>query len=1423
MSWQQRPSSKDANAPRSRPLSRHTEESPSAAADTVDEERTRDQIALSLSLKDPSWFRQTADRGASSSAYRKSREDSHEDTGQSSSPLPGMSRGSNKEPRKTPISLPPKVRSRSPSQASSAPDTSSWGNRFSSVSSQSTLGGPKSSPPTKSLQRPGLQAEVFDTEQPSATSLGVPSLQRQRSQDRPASPTKGLGGFVQSAMMKRSDSVNKRWSAQAAPGLTRGNSIASYRGGLGHPGSTTSGPESPPRERNAPPQGPASSPLWKSRPSSSHSMSTALHHGKGTAHSSFQPTSPNEITSASSNPSLGHDTPLNESSSRDQGLKPSAPILHPTDVLPVSPTKTLDPKRWSPTKASWLESALARPESPKLTSPKLQTPGWMADLQKSKLSKEESEPFNSSAPSLAGASPTALMRSPPPGDYAKPSSIGGLSDVFNSGLKRESSPKKPQETFVEERRPPRPSSFTNVDTPLTSKPVSSSDHPESPGARGSSEVAEEKVNSKPTETGEAKKHFPLTTKTHTPPKTDFRANLRQRQTIPDESSSTEAEFKNVFAKLKRTGTKNYVAPDELKDNILRGKAALNLTGGPQRTKRVDEFKESIIRKKESMKAEAGLTRKGVTEPRPTDTALAISATLPEALAKRSTLNNHAKFSRASPADAAPNVIPGGNPLSVSIAASERSAVSPKDHSAPSNETAGPTELVSDIASSSYLSESQKPGAFNTRRVLSNHREDSPARHKQEMTSSPASCDKRTPTNEEMSQQSTGYRPVGKLASRLNPALVATLSHSPASRINSKNPSGRETSSSDDGARSTAEQGNVSSVGSLTHMTKARAKGPRRRLPQAAAHSRQLEEAPGKSNQINMFKETLKKTPSGSLSDDTVSQDLTTSDKNQNAAVASCALVDVINNNNDNMLQPNSPREQPILLSTAEQGVQGGELERSSNTEVKEMAKQTIASKSPNLNKVTSPATSKSVAIAANSDQRSFSLRRQMSDLPSQGEQEKMGIVIGDTSQPLDVTLRTSPTSPSSTLRPKAANSLRHDLPELRPDNEFQSTPASVRKPRVSGLGLNLEPGKVQPPKSQLTPPPEKKYTQALSSAETTEQVEDKSPSKVQERTARQQGGPEAAGLLADFFDEKLKITDKTEVDAQAVVLGRPRADSKGKVLKAQIWQINADGKKENLPPHQEHILFEGCMYLCVHSFERSPGPAATEVYLWSGDGVSEAATEDAQLFCRREARENNAKLEILRQGKEPAKFFQALGGIVITRRSKTSALYILCGRRHLGHVAFDEVDFDAASLCSGFPYLVSASFGKLYLWKGKGSGADEVGCARLIGMDLGLTGEIEEVEEGEEPASFFDSFSGPVKPQISSQLWNLRSSYDRCGPRLFRVELERSRGMSGFWTRRGSSPAKPSKASVQEIHPFCQQDLDSRCIFVLDAYFNIFV
>lgn len=183
---------------------------------------------------------------------------------------------------------------------------------------------------------------------------------------------------------------------------------------------------------------------------------------------------------------------------------------------------------------------------------------------------------------------------------------------------------------------------------------------------------------------------------------------------------------------------------------------------------------------------------------------------------------------------------------------------------------------------------------------------------------------------------------------------------------------------------------------------------------------------------------------------------------------------------------------------------------------------------------------------------------------------------------------------------------------------------------------------------------------------------------------------------------------------------------------------------------------------------------------------------------------------------------QALGGIVIVRRGSSNkydslAPNMLCGRRYLGRqgVAFDEVDFSPSSLCSGFPYLITQQ-GKCYLWKGKGSDVDELGCARLVGMDLALMGELVEVQEGTETVDFwniFDGINGGAAVNAarlpSADHWRLKPNYDRYSGRLFV-----SNGGGGGWR---------DAANISEIAPFKQTDLVPTNIYILDAFFEMYI
>ena len=113
-------------------------------------------------------------------------------------------------------------------------------------------------------------------------------------------------------------------------------------------------------------------------------------------------------------------------------------------------------------------------------------------------------------------------------------------------------------------------------------------------------------------------------------------------------------------------------------------------------------------------------------------------------------------------------------------------------------------------------------------------------------------------------------------------------------------------------------------------------------------------------------------------------------------------------------------------------------------------------------------------------------------------------------------------------------------------------------------------------------------------------------------------------------------------------------------------------------------------------------------------------------------------------------------------------------------------------------------------------------------MDLGLTGEIEEVDEGKEPSGFWESLPGGQSAVVpTANHWHLKPTSEKYATRLFSVEHEtRPKSSSGFmWGRRGSAPASEdtTNANIREITPFAQTDLSKDGVFVLDAFFDIYV
>jgi Domain of unknown function (DUF4045) len=1335
LSWQRRPNSQASDRPRSRPLSMVATENaacspratpePSTASDEQSS-TSRDQISQLLGSKDPTWFRQTADRGEGSPAYRRIQVED-DDVYSSRVQLPGMADELPKQSEKTKNTL--SDIGHSSLQMGTIPNNTSIGKTsYANISMTSRTIGSLPLTNTIRLDPPKSDTTSHKSDDTSEIVRGMamsPSQGRISPErlERPVSPTKGMGGFVQSAMMKRSDSVSKRWSVQSPQGLSRGNSVASNRSNHDSVVNIASqGRESQPCSLSR-----DNSPLPLSRPTSSHSSVTVMQESERPSTSSSLRSSMTTLTTNDTFikpalPALRPHTSVNVKEDGGENSKDPSPNTETTP--PSSPSKTTDNRRWSPTKSSWLESALNKPDSPK---PKIslppQQPSWMSEINKVKQQKANIESARSSPVHKHEVNIGGLLRSPPLGGPLNPLGISGLPITPSSGnvMRSRMENGNIHETTGKASSPTSPPEVLRR-LPIGKSDSSGSATPTTPtGSLGSNSASSLPIGAK--------------VKPEAPPKIDFRSNLRPRQIPSENESKQEPEFKNVFGQLRRTKTQNYVAPDELKDNILRGKAALNMTGGPKKTERKDEFKEAILKKKEDFR-KAQLEGTGVT--RPTSSTTQNTVPVPEALAKKAKL--------------------GKNPTSVV----------PREPSRPKGLVPSSTDGT--------------PGHQIAADLL-----------------------KRTSSNE---PAVTGHLPGresgSKLADRFNPALANLLARGPP--LATSDPARSPSPALSQPRNITGENDSQESGPQLIHMTKGRARGPRRKAPTTLiTHSQNQSAAEAKGqDQIPAISSYFTEQPdSGSLGSggdcEKTFPKSSSEAENGSIQISSQGKIDP---NRRPMFLENVPNKNEKTIRQLESPTPLLPTKKANSSELLMRKPETDATipvlkvvptmepKPPSLNVIqrlelpnpldprhtlSSPSMSKNYPEPT---------KGTMSDSVS-------GVELPTERSETDVStaVLNSVVLPSrkATLEPSEKRTVAKEPIKLPTQNDGDAMQASsgLRSPGTRGRAETggtsvLAAGNGTAPnlKSRLPAAATLVSTRPLPALPipTVSIPTSSTPSILPKKSAFQSvpQSSEASRLVRDFFGKNDFVRD-FDVDTSSILSAKAEETVKIKTLRSQLFQITGDGKKQQVPSHQERLLFQSNMYVCPHTFGTLEGKKTVEVYFWAGDDVPESSIDDAEIFAQREARSAGGKLVKMRQGRETPQFIEALGGIMITRRGSSNkydslAPHILCGRRYAGQIAFDEVDFSPLSLCSGFPYLITTQSGKCYLWKGKGSSIDELSCARLIGMDFGITGEVEEIEDGYEPDSFLKIFGDEATILKSADHWRLKPNYQKYSARLFRVD-----------------------------------------------------
>ncbi|KAI7318415.1 hypothetical protein KC315_g10049 [Hortaea werneckii] len=1370
LSWQQRrPGSRGG----SRPTSSIGPDASAGAthAHTEEQEPSREDITASLSKRDPSWFRQTADRGTGSAACRRSQDDesSKHQSFSSRRGLPGMQPESSQDVEKPVVPSEHEGATSGPtSRSTSVRGSGTSSHRFSASTSTST----NSKPDLKSLiEQDSGQQEAYPVSETSSAAESQTSSGRTMTMsnsqarlgstaERPGSPTKGMGGFVQSAIMKRSDSVNKRWSAQPSGSLSRQNSMASARSGYGG----LQGSYSMPKLEPTPGSG-ESSHEPSSRPTSSSSNLTNLTMTQG-----------GEKYDTFTRPTMSR-----HGRSKSVFSSHSAAGEDGATSPPGSPSK-----RFSPTKSSWIESALTRPESPKPSAAKNAQPSWMANIAKAKAErasadstprpgtpkKEEGESSRPGSPTKAPFGQGMLKRSDsrdlglpvrsstPPFIKEQPQTPAQKPSTSQSdGPLQETNPPLKEDPVLEEQ-----AEKSEVAEPMQQAPVEpqkdTKSIDEAPPSRDSITDRAEPMKSPP---------IPLSTKpkpevapkpeTAPKPMTDFRSTLRSRPP-PEPKKQETPEFLSKFGSLRKAQTEKYVAPDTFRANIERGKADLNKTDGPVKTPRRDELRESLLAKKDDWQKakEEGRELPGALHERKASANAPAPPSKPEGLARRDMLNR---------------------------------------------------------SESNLLTAGLERGRESTPEALARHKtlKDRPKVEPPAHETNPLARQTSEPSSIQEPQRSSE---TSKLAARFNPGLANILARGPPAMNNSSNPPSRTASPVVPKQTSSAASpaGEPKAGEPLQDMRKGRAKGPKKSKRGAAnteISNAQQGAAPP------MFEPRSQQKPDAAA---------------ESAAEAPAAAPE----------QPQKPRAPPgssasIMMASLRGSNQAQEMSNGSE-------KPSTPAKSPSLSmkSTESPKEPAKDSVPEFAGFGSFKNKAPMS-LPDDNKENN------DESRPSAKSAAAFWNRQASPKRSEAPPQIqlpsqRDEEAAMRSAGLLASSPARTGGSSVFGddnaLSVQKSNGQAStPPASTGAPPKPTKSSRIVSGQLGEASLNRGVVDSVAEPTT------EAEGLLAKAFGPIPTATKNRTVDVSTIVReSRTEAAGDVKTIRKSVQEVTHDGTLENLRPREEYTLYDEAVYVCVYSIVNAKSKVST-IYVWQGASAIAPAKDHGQIVAKRLAREHSAHVRTVQQGQEPMAFIQALGGILVTRRGASETApkqYMLCGRKHIGNIVFDEVDYSVQSLCPGFVYLISFPITlqetKLYLWKGLSCSTDEISAARLVAMDLSETGDIIEVDNGAEFASFLKIFGrGTMKLNIpkQSELEKQKASApEKFEAKLFKVQQpEQKGGLFAMFTRRPSwnssvsrSPSRDGqeiKVEVKHISPFTQADMEAEGIYILDATYHLYV
>lgn len=225
------------------------------------------------------------------------------------------------------------------------------------------------------------------------------------------------------------------------------------------------------------------------------------------------------------------------------------------------------------------------------------------------------------------------------------------------------------------------------------------------------------------------------------------------------------------------------------------------------------------------------------------------------------------------------------------------------------------------------------------------------------------------------------------------------------------------------------------------------------------------------------------------------------------------------------------------------------------------------------------------------------------------------------------TEKVKPPTPAKSplLRATSASNLKEDTPANPPATEPPSVEGalSLPEPSVSSDSWRLSESSIFSKQSLFSPKrngDDLKIETAVRSLPTI-------PDDLVSPLEAPRGTEDPSQLFGGFFAGSSTKTPKLNLDIMTILSSNRLGPAENvKTLKTELLEITGYGKLQPVSQQHENVLFDESMYVCLHAFEASSGMKGNEVYLWSGDKVSEPAVEDALIFARKMARDNDGKL-----------------------------------------------------------------------------------------------------------------------------------------------------------------------------------------------------